>query len=109
MKRAAGMSPLLANSMSSSKRAIIRFVDIGRTLHGAAGQADLVPDQLAAAGQLVRDPGALDLIAVFDGHARLFAGEMTDLLAHLLRDIQARRHVRDDGVRKRHQGSLLKR
>jgi len=61
--------------------AVVGFVDLAGDLHGARGQADLVADHPAPLGQLPRDPGAADAVAVLDRHAGKALGEMLDLHA----------------------------
>ncbi|MNN74049.1 hypothetical protein D3C81_1902120 [compost metagenome] len=68
---------------------MVRFGDVGGHLHGARGQADLVADHLAAAGDLLVDPGALDGVGIGDGHVRVLQGELADLLAGALGDVEA--------------------
>ena len=78
-------------------------------MHGAACQTDLVANQPAAGRDFAGHPGTLDVIAVLDRHAGLFQGKMSDLLPAPFRNIEPRRHLGDDGLRERHQGTFLNR
>ncbi|MNN83283.1 hypothetical protein D3C81_2003080 [compost metagenome] len=55
-------------------------------------------DQLAASGDFLGYPGALDGISVFDGNRWLLKGELADLLARALRLIEAFGGLLDESV-----------
>ena len=59
--------------------AVVGLIDLAGHLHGAAGQANFVPDQGAPFGELELYPGAVDAVTVFDGHARVALRKVLDL------------------------------
>ena len=67
---------------------VVRFRDLGRDLHGAGGEANLVANDLAAILLAQFHPRALDGIAVFDIHGGIKTRKVFKLGACVLRFVQ---------------------
>jgi hypothetical protein len=79
------------------QRRVVGLVDLAGHLHRARGQADLAALDGAAVGQFQRHPGALDGVAVVDGHARVLARELAQRRARLARVVQLAGQLLDGG------------
>ncbi|MNV17075.1 hypothetical protein D3C71_1078560 [compost metagenome] len=73
------------------QRPVVRLRDLGRDLHGAGGQADLVTNDFAPILLAQVHPGALDGIAVFDIHGGMKTRKVFKLGACALRFVQLAR------------------
>jgi hypothetical protein len=96
MKRLAGISSTWP--AGAEQGAEVGLVDLAGHLHGAAGEADLVADDLPAAGHLQRHPGAAHAVAVGDGHLRKASGKMLQRHPRALGLVELGRELLDQGV-----------
>jgi hypothetical protein len=90
-----GNEPPIGEEHVIQQHARIRLVDVERALHGLRGQADLVASDDTAFAKLDVDPGLLNRVGVPDGDGGIILRQLPDLLARLLRLVQAGRATLD--------------